>query len=94
MFSAAISNSVRRSATISRASNLGLLRSQIRCFSADLELRTEYTLNNGTTVPAVGLGSAGIMKKDPLVPAFTQAGYKLVDTASWNKNEGAVGDAI
>jgi len=34
------------------------------------------------------------MKKDPLVPAFMDAGYKLVDTASWNKNEGAVGDAI
>lgn len=54
----------------------------------------EYVLNNGLTMPSVGLGTAGIMKKDPLVPAFTEAGYKLVDTASWNKNEGAVGDAI
>jgi len=66
-----------------------------RCFSAEeVPLEREYVLNNGTIIPSVGLGTAGIMKKEPLIPAFAEAGYKLVDTASWNKNEGAVGDAM
>lgn len=93
MFSRTIAKSLRNPVSLSR--QLGLIPQSVRCFSAAEDtVPDHYVLNNGTTIPSVGLGTAGVMKKEPLIPAFTQAGYKLVDTASWNKNEGAVGDAI
>lgn len=93
MFSRTIAKSLRKPVTVSR--HLGFISQSVRCFSAeDDTVPDHYVLNNGTTIPSIGLGTAGIMKKEPLVPAFVDAGYKLVDTASWNKNEGAVGGAI
>lgn len=56
----------------------------------------DYTLNDGTTIPAIGLGtyrlggSAGV---DAMVSAL-RLGYRLIDSAVNYENEGALGQAV
>lgn len=54
-----------------------------------------FTLNNGTTIPALGIGTF-LMEPDDAQAAVTsalQSGYELVDTANAYLNEKAVGRA-
>jgi diketogulonate reductase-like aldo/keto reductase len=56
----------------------------------------EYTLNDGTTLPALGLGTYP-MKGEGAVTAIVSAlhaGYRLIDTAVNYRNEQEVGEAI
>jgi 2,5-diketo-D-gluconate reductase A len=53
-------------------------------------------LNDGTTIPPIGFGTAGLREEDA-VTAVTQAlenGYRLIDTAVNYGNEAEVGEAI
>lgn len=55
-----------------------------------------HTLNDGTTLPAIGLGTyamRGIPGADAMADALGQ-GYRLLDSAVNYENEGAVGKAI
>lgn len=55
-----------------------------------------FTLNNGTSIPALGIGTF-LMEPDDAQAAVTsalQSGYELVDTANAYLNEKAVGRAI
>jgi 2,5-diketo-D-gluconate reductase A len=54
------------------------------------------TLNDGYTIPVVGLGVAELSEEDTerSVDAALEAGYRLIDTASVYGNEAAVGRAI
>ena len=58
------------------------------------QLATSYTLNNGVTIPAIGLGTAGIKDKEPLIRGIMQAGYSHIDTAACYNNEEFVGEAL
>ncbi|CAK9437501.1 uncharacterized protein LODBEIA_P18790 [Lodderomyces beijingensis] len=58
---------------------------------------TEFTLNNGTKIPAVGLGTWQATEDDAAykaVLAALQNGYKHIDTAHIYRNEEQVGRAI
>jgi 2,5-diketo-D-gluconate reductase A len=55
-----------------------------------------YTLNDGTTLPAIGFGTAGL-RGEAAVTATTsalEAGYRLVDTAVNYENESEIGEAL
>lgn len=55
-----------------------------------------YSLNDGTTLPAIGFGTYPL-KQDDGIEAITsalQAGYRLLDTAVNYENETEVGEAI
>jgi 2,5-diketo-D-gluconate reductase A len=55
-----------------------------------------YTLNDGTILPAIGFGTAGL-RGEAAVTATTAAlesGYRLVDTAVNYENEREVGEAL
>lgn len=54
----------------------------------------EYTLNNGTVMPSIGLGTAKFKNKDAMVQGIVQAGYVHLDTAHIYANEEIVGEAI
>ncbi len=56
----------------------------------------DITLNNGVTMPALGLGVTQIPDAEcqRAVEAALEAGYRLIDTASAYLNEKAVGAAI
>ena len=45
-------------------------------------LQKTYTLNNGIVTPAVGLGTGGINKKEPIVKAVLENGYRHLDCAT------------
>jgi diketogulonate reductase-like aldo/keto reductase len=53
-------------------------------------------LNDGTTIPAVGFGTAGLRGDDAVeaVTAALENGYRLIDTAVNYGNETEVGEAI
>ena len=56
----------------------------------------EITLNDGTTLPVIGLGTYGLNGNDG-ANAITNAidiGYRLIDTAYNYENEGTVGEAV
>ena len=56
----------------------------------------QHTLNDGTTLPAVGLGTyalRGIAGAEAMADALRQ-GYRLLDSAVNYENEGAVGKAV
>ena len=55
-----------------------------------------YTLNDGTTLPAIGFGTAGLRGKDAVVATAgaLAVGYRLIDTAVNYGNEEEVGEAI
>lgn len=54
------------------------------------------TLNDGNTLPVLGLGVAGLSdaQTEASVSAALEAGYRLIDTAAAYGNEAAVGRAI
>ena len=55
-----------------------------------------HTLNDGTTLPAIGLGTyalRGIPGAESMADALRQ-GYRLLDSAVNYENEGAVGKAV
>ena len=53
-----------------------------------------YTLNNGTKIPSIGLGTAKHLSKEAMVQAVMENGYTHLDTAKRYKNEEIVGEAI
>ena len=55
-----------------------------------------YTLNDGTTLPAIGFGTAGLRGSDAIeaTTSALDAGYRLIDTAVNYENESEVGDAL
>ena len=57
---------------------------------------TPRQLNDGTTIPPIGFGTAGLRGEDA-IDAVTHAlenGYRLIDTAVNYRNEAEVGEAI
>lgn len=57
---------------------------------------SHHTLNDGTTLPAIGLGTyalRGIPGAEAMAEALRQ-GYRLLDSAVNYENEGAVGNAV
>jgi 2,5-diketo-D-gluconate reductase A len=55
-----------------------------------------YTLNDGTTLPAIGFGTAGLRGNDAIeaTSSALDAGYRLIDTAVNYENESEVGEAL
>jgi 2,5-diketo-D-gluconate reductase A len=55
-----------------------------------------YTLNDGTTIPAIGFGTAGLRGEEAVTATTSalEAGYRLVDTAVNYENEREVGEAL
>ena len=55
-----------------------------------------YTLNDGTTLPAIGFGTAGLRGNDAIeaTTSALDAGYRLIDTAVNYENESEVGEAL
>jgi diketogulonate reductase-like aldo/keto reductase len=55
-----------------------------------------YQLNDGTTLPAIGLGTYGLDGADGIdaISAALRAGYRLLDTAVNYGNEEEVGEAV
>jgi 2,5-diketo-D-gluconate reductase A len=55
-----------------------------------------YTLNDGTEIPAIGFGTAGLRGEEAVAATTSalEAGYRLVDTAVNYENEKAVGEAL
>ena len=62
--------------------------------SFENRLPTEYKLNNGMTLPSIGLGTAHIHKKESIVNAIMKEGYIYIDTAKIYKNEEMIGEAL
>ena len=59
-------------------------------------MTTHHTLNDGTTLPAIGLGTYAL-RGTPGAEAMADAlreGYRLLDSAVNYENEGAVGNAV
>lgn len=57
---------------------------------------THHTLNDGTTLPAIGLGTyalRGLPGAEAMADALRE-GYRLLDSAVNYENEGAVGNAV
>lgn len=57
---------------------------------------TDLTLNNGTIMPALGLGvMQGTQEEsEEAVKTALEVGYRLIDTASAYMNEKSVGEGI
>lgn len=55
-----------------------------------------FSLNDGTTLPAVGLGTVQIKGAKGVTSVLTaiQNGYRLIDTSTNYNNEGMVGEAV
>jgi len=55
-----------------------------------------YTLNDGTTLPKIGLGTYALwgFEGEEAMSAALQEGYRLLDSAVNYENEGAVGKAV
>ena len=58
------------------------------------QLERTYTLNNGTTMPVIGLGTFKHQNKESIVAAIMEAGYVHIDTATVYENEGLIGEAL
>lgn len=59
-------------------------------------VKTQYTLNDGTTIPSIGFGTYllnGQFGKNAIIDALHR-GYRLLDSAFNYENEGAVGAAV
>lgn len=57
----------------------------------------KYTLNDGSSLPAIGLGTIdlkGAKGVNSLITAMEENGYRLIDTSTNYNNEGAVGEAV
>lgn len=62
-----------------------------------MDISTTTTLNNGTKMPIVGLGTYLSQDGDEVQRAVTwalEAGYRAIDTASMYKNEEGIGAAV
>ena len=60
-------------------------------------LNRKYDLNDGSTLPEIGLGTVNIRGAkgvNSIVTAIEENGYRLIDTSTNYHNEGAVGEAI
>lgn len=59
-------------------------------------LMDRLPLNDGYTIPGIGFGTSGIANEDAeeLVFMAIMRGYRLIDTASWYKNEEGVGRGV
>ena len=59
-------------------------------------MNKEFTLNNGLNIPAVGFGTWLVKDDDGkgIVKDAVSAGYRYFDTASFYKNEEALGQAL
>ena len=62
------------------------------------ELPTDFVLNNGLRIPALGLGTfqgdtAGAQVKEIVLAALTK-GYRHIDTAAGYGTEKEIGDAL
>ena len=55
-----------------------------------------YTLNDGTTLPALGFGTYPLKGEEGIaaIVSALEAGYRLLDTAVNYENEGEVGEAL
>lgn len=53
-----------------------------------------YLLNDGTSIPAIGLGTYKITESPESIAAAIEAGYKLIDTAWIYGNEALVGEGM
>jgi diketogulonate reductase-like aldo/keto reductase len=55
-----------------------------------------YTLNDGTTLPAIGFGTYPLKGEDGVaaIQGALEAGYRLIDTAVNYENESDVGEAL
>jgi len=51
-------------------------------------------LNNGATMPTIGLGTDFIHDPNHFHSAIMKDGYRLIDTAAMYKNEHEVGEAL
>ena len=63
----------------------------------NLNLNSKITLNNGTEIPVIGIGTYRIEDGEPLTNEIKwalEAGYRLIDTATIYKNEEGVGRGI
>ena len=61
-----------------------------------LNINSRVTLNNGRPLPRLGLGvwRVGDMETAQVVGWALEAGYRLIDTASYYQNENSVGRAL
>lgn len=62
-----------------------------------MEVMKRYSLNDGSSTPAIGLGTIdlkGAKGVNSIVTAIEENGYRLIDTSTNYNNEGAVGEAI
>ncbi|MFZ2150341.1 MAG: aldo/keto reductase [Minisyncoccia bacterium] len=63
----------------------------------NLNLKSRVTLNNGSTMPIIGIGTFRTEEGDPVINEVKwaiEAGYRLIDTAKLYDNEKGVGKAI
>ncbi len=62
-----------------------------------METMKRYSLNDGSSTPAIGLGTVnlkGAKAVNSIVTAIEENGSRLIDTSTNYNNEGAVGEAI
>ena len=59
-----------------------------------MALSKSYILNDGISIPAVGLGTLEVHDKDVIISAIMQNGYKHLNTAEEYENEGVIGEAL
>ena len=55
---------------------------------------TFYKLNDGTSIPSIGLGTSGTCEKESIVRAIMEVGYTHIDTAACYGNETLIGLAL
>jgi diketogulonate reductase-like aldo/keto reductase len=53
-----------------------------------------FKLNNGIEMPSLGFGTHDLFKKESIVNAVVEAGYRHIDTAALYNNEEVVGEAL
>ena len=67
-----------------------------RHFSTQIkpEACPRMTLNNGTRIPVIGLGTYALKSKDLVKTAILDHGYRHIDTAKATHTEDIVGEAL
>lgn len=59
-----------------------------------MENTAAFTLNDNTQMPKIGLGTYNVHEPEEIVKAVRDIGYRMLDTASFYKNEECVGKAM